>query len=257
MRPIARGAILALIMTVAAVPSAQADETTGGTPLPAATPAATAEPAPEPTVAVSETKTVSLNRSQAKRVQRKVHVRADGSVGRRTRQAISRYQQRQVLKRTGRPNLETLRKMRMPFTATIERRLVTRATTLNPSAPGEIAPAIAAARAWIGTPYQNAGTTTRGFDCSGLTVRAYQRAGISLPRTSFEQYREGTSVAKADIQPGDLVFFSTAGRGASHVGIATGATKIISATSSGVREHRIDDSYWGRAYVGARRITAS
>ncbi len=60
---------------------------------------------------------------------------------------------------------------------------------------------------------------------------------------------------EGDIQPGDLVFFDTAGAGASHVGIATGPDTAISATSSkGVMEHPLDDDYWGEHFLGARRL---
>ena len=52
-------------------------------------------------------------------------------------------------------------------------------------------------------------------------------------------------MARDDIRPGDLVFFSTAGPGASHVGIATGSTTVVSATNGGVMKHSTEDAYWG------------
>jgi cell wall-associated NlpC family hydrolase len=55
------------------------------------------------------------------------------------------------------------------------------------------------------------------------------------------------------VQAGDLVFFNANGPGASHVGIATSNSTAISATTHGVMEHSISDSYWGSHYVGARR----
>ena len=64
----------------------------------------------------------------------------------------------------------------------------------------------------------------------------------------------GRPVAREDIRPGDLVFFSTAGAGASHVGIATSATTVVSATNSGVMKHSTEDAYWGGHYVTARRV---
>ncbi len=64
-------------------------------------------------------------------------------------------------------------------------------------------------------------------------------------------------VERSAIKPGDLVFFDSAGPGASDVGIATSATTVASATSSrGVLDHEIFDDYWGSHYVGARRVTA-
>ena len=64
----------------------------------------------------------------------------------------------------------------------------------------------------------------------------------------------GRPVARDDIRRGDLVFFSTAGAGASHVGVATSSTTVISATNSGVMEHSTQDAYWGGNYVTARRL---
>jgi cell wall-associated NlpC family hydrolase len=118
--------------------------------------------------------------------------------------------------------------------------------------PGDTA--VAAAESAVGTPYASGGTTTDGFDCSGLTRWAYKKAGIRLPHSSYDQFELGDAVAKADLVAGDLVFFDTAGDGASHVGIATDAKHAISATSHGVMEHTLRGGYWGSHYVGARRV---
>jgi cell wall-associated NlpC family hydrolase len=80
------------------------------------------------------------------------------------------------------------------------------------------------------------------------------QAGISVPRTSFAQFTTGSAVSRDGIQAGDLVFFNTAGAGASDVGIATGPTTAVSATTHGVMAHAIFDSYWGSHFVGARRV---
>jgi cell wall-associated NlpC family hydrolase len=266
-----RGAAVALILMLASASSASAAQPTGGTTAQSttttapATPGTAAPAAPAaPAAQLSATQTVQLSRAQTKKVQRRVKVRADGAVGARTRTAIRRYQAKKRLTRTGRPNLETIRAMKMPFVAQVERKLAAmagadpEATTRQApaAATGDLATAIAAARSAIGTPYSSGGTNTSGFDCSGLMVWAFDQAGIDLPRTSFDQYGVGTAVEQADIQPGDLVFFSTAGPGASHVGIAVDATTVISATTRGVMAHKLDDDYWGAAYVGARRLSA-
>lgn len=126
--------------------------------------------------------------------------------------------------------------------------------------PGEPATAsesllVAAARTRIGSVYSWGSTGPRAFDCSGLVTWAARRAHIAVPRVSFAQFRVGTPVKASEIQAGDLVFFDTAGPGASDVGIATGPRAEISATSSqGVVEHAIFDAYWGPHFVGARRI---
>jgi cell wall-associated NlpC family hydrolase len=110
------------------------------------------------------------------------------------------------------------------------------------------------AKAQIGDGYASGGTGPDAFDCSGLTAYAFAGARVALPHSSHSQAALGRPVKRADIRPGDLVFFSTAGPGASHVGIATGPSTVVSATNSGVMEHPANDAYWGGHYVGARRI---
>jgi cell wall-associated NlpC family hydrolase len=106
----------------------------------------------------------------------------------------------------------------------------------------------------IGDGYAYGGTGPGAFDCSGLTAFAFAEAGVELPHSSYGQFTVGTAVDRREIRRGDLVFFSTAGSGASHVGVATGASTVVSATNSGVMEHPIKDAYWGGHYVGARRL---
>jgi cell wall-associated NlpC family hydrolase len=113
---------------------------------------------------------------------------------------------------------------------------------------------VAVARAQVGDGYAWGGSGPDAFDCSGLTAFAFARAGVTLPHTSQGQAARGRPIARDDIRPGDLVFFSTAGAGPSHVGIATGRTTVVSATNAGVLEHATDDAYWGGHYVGARRL---
>lgn len=121
--------------------------------------------------------------------------------------------------------------------------------------PPPLRAAVAAARAKIGSGYAMGATGPSAFDCSGLTMHALGRAGVQLARSSFAQYAAGRPVERSEIRPGDLVFFSTAGPGPSHVGVATGRATAISATSSGgVVEHSTTDAYWGGSYVGARRV---
>ena len=116
--------------------------------------------------------------------------------------------------------------------------------------------AVRAVRSRIGSSYAFGASGPRAFDCSGLTAWAMRRAGVSLPHSSFAQAGTGVRVARGHIRAGDLVFFSTAGPGASHVGIATGRDTVVSATSHGVMTHSISDAYWGGAYDGARRVVA-
>lgn len=107
-----------------------------------------------------------------------------------------------------------------------------------------------------GVPYKTAGSTTNGFDCSGFTSFVFNALGAEIPRTSASQYLVGQAVAKQDLQPGDLVFFNTNGRGVSHVGIYIGNNTFAhSASGQGVVKTSLSDPYyWASRYVGAKRI---
>ncbi|WP_328812783.1 C40 family peptidase [Paradesulfitobacterium ferrireducens] len=105
-----------------------------------------------------------------------------------------------------------------------------------------------------GIPYVFGGTTRKGFDCSGFTQYVYKASGISIPRTSYTQFNSGTPVSKQDLQPGDLVFFTTYSKGASHVGIYVGNGTFVHASDSGVRTTSLNDSYYKSRYLGARRM---
>ena len=111
------------------------------------------------------------------------------------------------------------------------------------------------AKSLLGVRYQYGGTTPSGFDCSGYTSYVYKKNGVSLDRTAAQQFASGTSVSKANLQAGDLVFFNNLGRGATHVGIYIGSGKFISAESEGISISAVNDPYyWGKYYVGARRV---
>jgi cell wall-associated NlpC family hydrolase len=111
--------------------------------------------------------------------------------------------------------------------------------------------AIAAARSQLGVPYVWGGTSPSGFDCSGLTQWAFEKAGIELPRTSRAQSQEGQQVSLSNMQPGDLIFFNSP---VSHVGMYIGNGQMIEAPQSGEDvkvssiARRMDDA------VGARRF---
>jgi len=104
-----------------------------------------------------------------------------------------------------------------------------------------------------GVRYVFGGTSRSGFDCSGYTQYVFKGSGVSLPRTASEQYRVGSSVSRAQLKSGDLVFFSTYASGASHVGIYLGGGSFVSASNSGVSISNLDSGYYASRYIGARR----
>jgi|GEM_PF-107085 len=108
---------------------------------------------------------------------------------------------------------------------------------------------------YIGVPYVFGGDNPSGFDCSGFVQYVLAKEGIKVPRTADLQYGIGMSVSKNNLQPGDLVFFSTYLPGPSHVGIYTGGGQFINAQSSkGVAIASLSTKYWDTRYIGAKRI---
>jgi peptidoglycan DL-endopeptidase CwlO len=117
-------------------------------------------------------------------------------------------------------------------------------------ASGVAGTVVATAMAQRGKPYVWAAGGPGSFDCSGLTQYAFRAAGISLPHSSKMQSQMGTAVSRANLQPGDLVFFYSP---VSHVGIYIGNGQMVHAPTSGdVVKVGTIDSMGG--YAGARRI---
>jgi len=116
------------------------------------------------------------------------------------------------------------------------------------------------AKTLLGVKYRYGGTSpSSGFDCSGFVYYVYKQFGITLERSSINQSKKGTKIDKADLVPGDLVFFDTnGGRNAvNHVGIYIGDGKFIH-SSSGSSKRKVvisslNDGFYKNAYMTARR----
>lgn len=121
------------------------------------------------------------------------------------------------------------------------------------------------ARKYKGTPYEWGGDDPGGFDCSGFTQYVYKQCGISIPRTSSEQYKDSSASERItdinQLQPGDLVFFTGSDGSKTnpgHVGIYVGNGKMIHAPSSGTTitdDTSITSGYYNRNFVGGSRYT--
>ena len=124
---------------------------------------------------------------------------------------------------------------------------------------GRVQQVLKAAMSLVGTPYRWGGTSTEGFDCSGLVGYVFRSAlGVELPRVSREMAASASGQLIRDrsaLTPGDLVFFGLRGR-VNHVGIYVGDGQFLHAPSRGkdVRVDRMDSGYWGNRFMQARRV---
>jgi len=117
------------------------------------------------------------------------------------------------------------------------------------------------AQAFSGTRYKFGGTTRKGMDCSGLIYVAFQKENIVLPRVSRDMAQRGKPIKNKDIDKGDLLFFRTSksSKRINHVGLVTKVDGddiyfIHATTSKGVLTSNLNERYWNRAYVMARRV---
>ena len=105
-----------------------------------------------------------------------------------------------------------------------------------------------------GVPYVFGGSSPSGLDCSGLIYYAYNKAGISVPRTSAAGFYS-MSTATSSPKVGDLVFFkNTYKSGISHIGFYMGNGKFVSASGTKVQVSSVNESYWKSHFAGYRHL---
>lgn len=137
--------------------------------------------------------------------------------------------------------------------------LISRIDQVRQTATDKASELVFTAIGFLGVPYRRGGSSVEtGFDCSGFVKAMYeQTVGLILPRRAEHQAASTQKIERADLQPGDLVFFNTMRRAFSHVGIYVGDGKFIHSPKPGA-EVRVEDmgiSYWSTRFDGARRVT--
>lgn len=118
---------------------------------------------------------------------------------------------------------------------------------------------IQTAKHQLGVRYRRGGDRPEvGFDCSGFVSWVLAQNGIDLGRSSPEQLKNGTKIARHELKPGDLVFFTSdrKRKRVAHVGIYLGGGEFIHAASNNhrIQVNDLSEDYWARHYYGARRI---
>jgi len=165
-----------------------------------------------------------------------------------TTAAVISFQQMSGLPQTGIVDTATLVKLNTAASKKAADRATASRKLINSRA-------VEYARKFLGAPYKWGASNGKSFDCSGFVVYVLKKFNVSLSRTASSQFNEGTKVAKEDLQPGDLVFFTTYKKGPSHVGMYIGDNKFIHASSSvdRVTITDLDTKYYRQRYLGARR----
>ena len=112
------------------------------------------------------------------------------------------------------------------------------------------------ARRMLEVPYRYGGSTLWGLDCSGFVQKAFAFLDLDLPHSARAQFREGITISKDELSAGDLVFFRSRSKYASHVGIYLGENRFIHASGRDrkVTIDNLDEPYYMKHYLGARRL---
>lgn len=187
----------------------------------------------------------------------------DGVFGPETKAAVLQFQRDKKIKRTGVVDAKTwaaLQKAKPLKSTQKTPQIVALPVNVKETAPfvrqSEAPKILKTAKGYIGVPYKFGGVTPKGFDCSGYVQYVFSAHKATLPRSADDQFKLGKKVNKNALREGDLVFFSTYEKGASHCGIYVGNSKFIHvSTSKGVRIDELSDAYWKPKYLGAKRVT--
>ncbi|OSY87499.1 hypothetical protein WH52_11580 [Tenacibaculum holothuriorum] len=117
------------------------------------------------------------------------------------------------------------------------------------------------ANSYKGVAYRAGGTSRKGMDCSGLVNTSFKQINVSLPRSSKAMSTHGKAIDLNEVQIGDLLFFDIARLkgGVNHVGLVTSTSNgniqfIHSTTSKGVIVSSMNEAYWKKEFVKAKRI---
>ena len=116
------------------------------------------------------------------------------------------------------------------------------------------------ARSFLGLPYRWGGMSEqRGMDCSGLIKMLFAKLHIDLPRTSDKQMQSGEDIAIENLKEGDLVFFSSDGAKANHVGLYIGNNRFVHAEKKAghVITTDLTQPWYFKHFLSARRIVES
>jgi len=141
-----------------------------------------------------------------------------------------------------------------------ERGLLARIGEASNQVQAQASELVVGAMGFLGVPYRRGGSNVdTGFDCSGFVKAMFEQTiGLVLPRNAAQQAAATQTIDRAELRPGDLVFFNTMRHAFSHVGIYIGNGKFIHSPKPGA-EVRVEDmglAYWARRFDGARRVSA-
>ncbi|WP_246941880.1 peptidoglycan-binding protein [Bacillus pinisoli] len=186
----------------------------------------------------------------------------DGVFGPLTKDAITRYQQKNGFKTDGVAGPDTLKhlfanqnvlgKTIVSKKLKVEGKKIVTKKVKNETAHSVDASIMGMATQLVGTPYKWGGTSPNGFDCSGFLQYVFAKKGVNIPRTVSDIWNFAVTVGKPSV--GDVVFFQTYKKGPSHAGIYLGDGKFIHSGSKGVTISKMSSSYWAQRYLGSKRV---